>query len=203
MFGGTIADVIRVILFPRAGQDWQGGTVHYPSGKGWARIWTVENVLPSDTCSRWISIAEDRVWDRHGIGEDEPATRDSTKARVEIDWLFPTIKSILPATICGRRILRIPQERMIFIRYGVGDRFDVHTDAPYVPGPRSKSMYTLMLYLNDNFEGGETRFPGLGRVISPRRGMALIFPHRVRHEGLPLISGTKYALHTFIIYGTT
>jgi hypothetical protein len=61
-------------------------------------------------------------------------------------------------------------------------------------------MYTLMVYLNDNFDGGETRFPGLGLVVRPRSGMALIFPHRLRHEGLPIIRGVKYALHTFIMY---
>jgi predicted 2-oxoglutarate/Fe(II)-dependent dioxygenase YbiX len=89
---------------------------------------------------------------------------------------------------------------MIFIRYGVGDKFGVHTDAPYRPAPHCKSLYTLMVYLNDDYEGGETRFPGLKRVVRPETGMVLIFPHRLRHEGLMVTRGTKYALHTFILY---
>jgi hypothetical protein len=32
--------------------------------------------------------------------------------------------------------------------------------------------------------------------------MALIFPHRVRHEGRPVTKGRKYAIHTFILYGS-
>jgi predicted 2-oxoglutarate/Fe(II)-dependent dioxygenase YbiX len=166
----------------------------------WAQIWTLPEAVSAEVCARWVTRAEEGFWNRDATQENKAPTRSSTKAKVGIDAVFPKVEAVVPHRIFNLSLSRIPRERMIFIRYDVGDRFGVHTDAPYIPDARSKSMYTLMIYLNENFEGGATGFPGLRRVVQPRTGMALIFPHRVQHEGLPVTNGTKYALHTFVVY---
>ena len=59
-----------------------------------------------------------------------------------------------------------------------------------------------MVYLNEGFEGGATALhqsrPSL--LITPKRGMALVFYHRQLHEGMPVVKGRKYVLRTDVIY---
>ncbi len=42
--------------------------------------------------------------------------------------------------------------------YKAGDHFAVHRDAQFVPNADERSVLSTVLYLNDNFEGGETVF---------------------------------------------
>ena len=55
-----------------------------------------------------------------------------------------------------------------------------------------------MIYLNDNYQGGETSFNDV--IIKPKQGMALIFQHDVEHAGNPVTQGAKYVLRTDIMY---
>jgi len=48
--------------------------------------------------------------------------------------------------------------------------------------------------------GGETVFQEqFDRTVVPRAGMAAV-QHKLRHEGRPVVSGTKYALRSDVIY---
>jgi hypothetical protein len=61
-----------------------------------------------------------------------------------------------------------------------------------------------MVYLNDDFTGGETKFyldNGMPRLeVKPDRWMALVFVHRQLHEGAPVAQGRKYVLRTDVMY---
>ncbi len=59
-----------------------------------------------------------------------------------------------------------------------------------------------MIYLNDGFEGGATCFhQGRHRLhVTPKAGMALVFYHRVLHEGAAVEKGRKYVLRTDVMY---
>ena len=55
---------------------------------------------------------------------------------------------------------------------------------------------TAKLYLNDNFDGGETEFLYQNRREEAREGDVLIFPAGFTHthRGNPPIGGTKYLI---------
>lgn len=61
---------------------------------------------------------------------------------------------------------------------------------------------TFMIYLNDDFEGGETNFPNLGRKIKAKKGSAVVWDNMkdgetiedVLHEGVEVESGKKYII---------
>jgi len=55
-----------------------------------------------------------------------------------------------------------------------------------------------MIYLNDNYEGGETTFNDL--TIRPQQGMALVFLHDLEHEGSVVRQGVKYVLRSDIMF---
>lgn len=89
-------------------------------------------------------------------------------------------------------------EMFRFYKYEAGQEFKKHRDQSYIRNELEASYFTFMIYLNDGFEGGETTFNEL--IISPRKGMALIFFHDLEHEGSKIISGQKYVLRTDIMY---
>jgi prolyl 4-hydroxylase len=61
-------------------------------------------------------------------------------------------------------------------------------------------MLTLVLYLNDDFTGGETHFDEVGKTIQPKPGMALLFQHRVLHTASPVLSGEKFVMRSDVFY---
>lgn len=87
-----------------------------------------------------------------------------------------------------------------FYKYEPGQRFKRHIDGSYIRNEQEVSYFTLMIYLNDDFEGGETSFEGY--KIVPKKGQALIFEHSLRHAGEPILKGVKYVLRTDIMHKT-
>lgn len=85
-----------------------------------------------------------------------------------------------------------------FYRYDVGERFNKHKDGSIRVSEDVASRWTLLLYLNDDFAGGETEFEGL--TVLPRAGTALAFRHELRHKGCPVMEGRKYVLRTDALY---
>lgn len=85
-----------------------------------------------------------------------------------------------------------------FYRYQRGHRFRGHYDESYVRNEHEASYFTFMVYLNDNFQGGDTTFRGLR--VQPRQGMALVFLHSLFHEGSEVTQGVKYVLRSDVMY---
>ncbi len=84
-------------------------------------------------------------------------------------------------------------------KYEKGERFKMHRDGSYERNETECSFFSFLIYLNEDFIGGETYFEE-GITITPNLGDALLFNHPLRHEGKPIISGTKYVLRTDIMY---
>ncbi|HEY2678025.1 MAG TPA: 2OG-Fe(II) oxygenase [Steroidobacteraceae bacterium] len=82
------------------------------------------------------------------------------------------------------------------------DRFQLHFDSIY---SKSNRYLVLLWYLNDVAEGGETRFPQLGVAVRPAAGRLLMFPPywMYQHEGATPISGDKFILSTYLLFGET
>ena len=87
-------------------------------------------------------------------------------------------------------------------RYARGQQFPPHMDHWYRPDDRRITLHTVLVYFNEDFDGGETRFHEEleGTVVVPKPGRALIFQHKLRHEGCQVRRGIKYALRTDTVY---
>lgn len=79
-----------------------------------------------------------------------------------------------------------------------GDSFSIHTDTGlYYDRTRGeKSRWTVLIYLNDDFEGGETVFYdeatwAIKRRVRPEAGKALVFDIDLWHSGSPVVAGVK------------
>ncbi len=89
-------------------------------------------------------------------------------------------------------------EPLQVLRYVPGGHYAPHLDA--VPGLANQRVTTLLVWLNDAFEGGETVFPQLGLSLRGAAGDALEFGNvdengkpdvKMRHEGRPVTAGRK------------
>ncbi len=83
------------------------------------------------------------------------------------------------------------------VRYEPGGFYRAHTDAS---GPLADRYFSLVCYLNDDFEGGGTSFPSLGYTTRPEAGKAILFPARFVHQAEPVRTGEKLIFVT-LIYG--
>lgn len=82
------------------------------------------------------------------------------------------------------------------LRYRTGQEYKAHKDGETVTG----RALSAILYLNNDFEGGEVEFVHHNVKIKPKPGMLLLFPsnYAYSHIAHPVTSGTKYAIVTWI-----
>ncbi|MDQ8756191.1 2OG-Fe(II) oxygenase [Sphingosinicella sp. LHD-64] len=90
-------------------------------------------------------------------------------------------------------------EPLHILRYQPGQEYRPHIDA--LPGVDNQRIRTALVYLNDDYRGGETTFPELGLTVRGQAGDALIFHNvtwdgrpdpRTLHAGLPVAEGEKW-----------
>lgn len=96
-------------------------------------------------------------------------------------------------------------EMLHILRYAPGDEYRAHIDA--MAGSRNQRRMTALIYLNDDYAGGETHFVEIGLTVKGRQGDCLTFVNaddsgrpdpRMRHAGLPVIAGNKWLASRWI-----
>jgi len=90
-------------------------------------------------------------------------------------------------------------DRHVIISYAADrdDFFGAHRDN--FTAETQKRTYAVSLNLNDDYEGGELRFPEYGpHRYKPLAGAACVFSCSLLHEALPVTEGQRWALTTFL-----
>lgn len=89
-------------------------------------------------------------------------------------------------------------EPLQVLKYGVGQQYRRHLDAN--PALVNQRHLTMIVYLNDDYKGGETLFTATGLVVRGRLGDGLLFRNALpdgrpdvasEHAGCPVEHGTK------------
>jgi prolyl 4-hydroxylase len=78
-----------------------------------------------------------------------------------------------------------------FYKYDVGDFITPHLDSEIQIDDFHKSNYTAIVYLNDDFKGGNTFFKSKRISVKPKKGMLLLFKQNLIHESNIIIKGQK------------
>ena len=90
-------------------------------------------------------------------------------------------------------------EPLSVLHYAPGQQYRMHMDA--IPSASNQRVATVLLFLNDAYEGGETLFEASGLAVRGRAGDALLFANTLgngapdpqsRHAGAPVRSGAKW-----------
>jgi prolyl 4-hydroxylase len=180
-------------------------------------VWSVPGLFTPDECAALIAGAAAGAW--------LPATVNSASGRVVAADIRDSSTAVLrdpalaadlharitphvPARMTAElgSLGRVPVQLtgvhvpVRIYRYEPGQHFGLHQDQSYSSDDGARSLLTLMVYLNDDFEGGETSFPEQGQLIVPRAGSALLFQHMLLHAGNRVVRGTKFVLRSDVLY---
>lgn len=174
-------------------------------------IMTVDKVFSAQECQQLIDFSHQFNY------EVAPITVSRTASEVQLEYrnnqriiyddaifaekIFAKIKAYLPEFLFKWQIRGL-NERFRFYLYENGQTFKPHYDGNYEVSYWHSSQLTLLIYLNEDFDGGETIFYSESRPcsIKPKMGQILIFEHRQLHEGAPVLAGKKYVLRTDVMY---
>jgi prolyl 4-hydroxylase len=177
------------------------------------QVSVIDNFLSTSECAKLITASEQRGYEEALItghnGVQRMAKHIRNNDRVIWDdgalaehW-WQRAREHLPSAISGWKACGF-NERFRFCRYTPGQRFAPHRDGSFERNPNEVSWLTFMVYLNDQFEGGCTRFDLANLpeplMVKPLRGQALIFVHNCLHEGQSVETGCKYVLRTDVMF---
>lgn len=96
-------------------------------------------------------------------------------------------------------------EALQILRYTSGQQYRPHYD--FVRAAENQRVLTVLVWLNDDYDGGETTFVKTGLTLRGRKGDALIFRSALadrsldplsEHAGLPVTRGAKYLASRWI-----
>ena len=96
----------------------------------------------------------------------------------------------------GHKRIKLFSKPYEFYKYDTNDYIERHTDAARELSNRELSNFTLIIYLNDNFIGGETFLVTDNMKYSAKKGAALLFEHNLEHSGEKVMLGEKYIFRT-------
>jgi len=205
----------------------------------------LKNVLTPQECQQIIAKAHEE-----GFAVDKRTYRHCQHLTLtDTDWksvMFERIKSFLPQQWDIRRLSRSHntpdirnlsrytnmvmvglESRVRCLQYNEGHFFQSHIDTYYCKENHDLPSYawergvlSFMVYLNDDFVGGTSRFNvqtcpsvrdnkiclgltcayGCCRDPPVGRGDVLVFQHDVMHQGSMVVSGTKYVCRGEVAY---
>jgi predicted 2-oxoglutarate/Fe(II)-dependent dioxygenase YbiX len=169
-------------------------------------IWTISDFLSSRQCEDLVIFSEQLGYDEAEVSL--PSGAKMMKSLRNNERLLYTdaalaaqywerLQPFCPAQIDGTIAIGL-NEQFRFYKYEPGQRFKRHIDGRFKRNALEESRITFMVYLNDDFEGGETNFDTVS--IRPQAGMALCFIHEQKHEGCAVTDGTKYVLRSDVMY---
>jgi prolyl 4-hydroxylase len=195
---------MQQILIPGTGRPYVAGeSIDLSAPLAFA----IPDVMTAGDCRQLIAMLEAEGFDAAPITTIagpmlRPDVRNNTRLIFDHEQLasrlYARIAEHLPI-VCGTKPVGA-NERFRAYRYEPGQRFAPHLDGCYQRSAHERSELTLMIYLNEGFGGGATRFLDYDLDVAPKTGMALLFQHRLLHEGCAVTSGVKYVLRSDIMY---
>ena len=142
------------------------------------------------------TIAQNRVIDKN--------VRDSETAW--LDESDPVVRRVMEKCVALTDRPLANCEHLQVLRYKPGGHYKPHQDT-FSDTEENKRMYTVILALNDEYEGGETEFPNLKQKFKLRAGDALFFhtldnyelmTTKALHGGRPVKSGEKWICNLWV-----
>lgn len=186
----------------------------------------VTDVLTHEECDSLVAHAESHrgamsesmVWDDHNAASPDVKSKHRTSTQLWLKYDDPKVGEI------ARKLRNVAAhftgvydaqnfEHVQLARYEKDQHYKQHYDACTNRCPNKKlcRVATLLVYLNDDFTGGETEFPKSNRKITPKKGAGVLFYNvdtndpsypeleYSLHAGLPVLSGgPKYIANVWV-----
>jgi hypothetical protein len=172
----------------------------------------LRGVLTADECAAIIACADEKGFEAAALrttadgdyynSEIRKSQRCIIDSPAFADSLWQRIEHIVPSVWTDGEEAAGLNERIRILRYEPGDEFKTHADGTFTrPGLGLISKLTLLIYLNDNYEGGYTTYLCERDVpIVPSTGAVVLQDQNIMHYVPPLLRGVKYAVRTDVMY---
>jgi peroxiredoxin/predicted 2-oxoglutarate/Fe(II)-dependent dioxygenase YbiX len=184
-----------------------------PGGEMQAPVLLLPNVFEPDLCRALIDTYEAHGGAESGfmreIGGRTTLVSDPVhKRRKDCTIVEKAVLDTIKARLSRRLVPEISKafqfhvtriERFIVACYADEDRghFNAHRDN--TTKGTAHRRFAVSLNLNDDYEGGELRFPEFGtRVFKPPRGAALVFSCSLLHAANPVTQGRRFVFLPFL-----
>ena len=182
-------------------------------------LYVVNNFLSNDECEAFIEAANGKLKPSTVISPDKHIQHESRTS--ENCWIEHDANEIVHevskrfSILVQMPIRNAEQYQLVYYKQGTEykphfDSFDYASeDGKKNWEPGGQRMITVIAYLNDVEEGGETGFPELSINVPPKKGDALVFHNtlledaaaypkinpRSLHAGMPVIKGEKWMVN--------
>jgi len=191
--------------------DVQTETPYLENVPGFPEAFCIYNIFSAQECRRLVQKSEEIGYGKTDYnqgyrGNLRMQMYDSKLAETVLD----RIGNLLPQTVDfegDHWTLSKLNNRWRCAKYYTPASFGRHCDACYQESLFCRSMFTVNIYMNDDFEGGQTRMYSdrdNRTPIQPKPGMALIFRQPPEedylHDGATIESGIKYLFRTDVMY---
>jgi prolyl 4-hydroxylase len=175
-----------------------------------------EDVITAEEQEYILKTAEPLFARSSVVGSDKPSDARTS----ETAWIHKDDAVVGPMMqrICDQFGVPVENaESLQIVKYKPGTYYREHHDSccddndtcKNFAGTAGQRIRTILLYLNDNFTGGETGFPTLDKKLkAPPRGALVFHPMskdnpgachpKALHAGLPVESGEKYICNIWV-----
>ena len=174
-----------------------------------------KNILDRDSCKKIIretskNLSPSSVTD----GKKFKTSKLRTSSSIFISNNSEELKK-LQNKICNLNDWKTDKtENFQYVKYEENEKYDAHYDAFDISETKNLALkyqriITNIIYLNDNFEGGETYFPMLNIDVKPEIGKVLTFENCIPnsqylnpfslHQSKPIKKGQKYILTLWLL----
>jgi len=169
-------------------------------------VFVIDEFITNESCEDYIALSENIGYEEAKVQIDGKQTmfkgiRNNSRILLEnqelAENLYQLVKPFCPEKIDNWTISGL-NEMFRFYKYEPGQRFKKHIDGTFKRNETEVSKLTFLIYLNSDFDGGETSFDNF--TVNPKKGSALVFKHELKHQGNEILSGVKYVLRTDIMY---
>lgn len=162
----------------------------------------VENFIRGDVLKQWQQYASEAEYSRGAF-----ASHADSSSLCEFDEYIKKIEET------ASYVFGVPLNRYdgngLLNKWSIGDSLVVHTDAPTefeqfigkgVEYPPSPILYSSIVYLNNDYQGGDIYFTGHNMSFSPPAGSLLLFPSTSMypHEVRKITLGDRYTFTLFL-----
>jgi prolyl 4-hydroxylase len=168
----------------------------------------IKNFITPEQCNTLIQICESKLENLKVLGSDN----EDEYRKAEGTWIDKNDNDnnfISDMLVEVSKLPKENQESIHLVKYKIGGEYKNHHDFFHLNqsytetelakgGQRTKSC---LIYLNDNFKGGETVFPTIDVKVAPEQGKLIIWDNLnpdgslnndSLHAGLPVEEGIKY-----------
>lgn len=163
-----------------------------------------DNFITAEHCQYIIRYAEEQTHFGRSKVDGMQLSSGRTSSSITLhDREDPVLQVLYQRVANWLGVLQENIETLQCVRYSEGQQFKPHYDV----NAHNRPLHTLLLYLNDDFDGGETFFPELNVKIKPAQGRVLHFLNcdeadqvllQAIHAGLPVQRGVKYACNIWV-----